>query len=179
MRAKYKYNGPIDKHRSLIISDEIALWIGRFLVGEGSSGSWLLDSALFWSSINRYFLHSYFVDSQLSFIDCLRINSMCLQPYSWMARGTYYTQDQKMDKSLCRLSYSDLKSDIKWHLQLAQEGRLLPDILFTDTRISRWTLSSHYASLQKDVIKIEDFYFFSEADFLLPGTVVVDFWSGS
>lgn len=195
--AVYKYIGP-DRYstaRSVEITDETALWLGRMTVGEG--GFFCSEdkiAAMIWALLNRWFLHPQRLKWR-SFLYLVRRFSQPINP-RWARGGdlarkyanTVYTTEEKFKRReyISTLEWAGDGGTIPYHIEQAiieaQEGSLLPPQSVLDLRrprISNWASHKNLKQKRPWGIAFEQgqrFDWFFEDMKLIEGHVVVDPW---
>jgi hypothetical protein len=184
-RATYKYDGPRENDRVLIIDDETALWLARMLVGEGGKRLRLDEAAaMLWAMLNRWFLHPgrrYWP----TFLTLLRRFSQPINP-DWQRggrlakkyAGTEHCTEAKFQRRerISHLRPDEIPLRLRVFLRGFVEGKVFPPDALAELdkpRISNW---ASYGGLSEKYPWGIDFgtrnWFFEDRN-LIKGCVIV------
>lgn len=195
MKALYRYHGPKQEaiKKPVVITEEIALWLGRMAVGEG--GAYCSSEKLccmFWALLNRYFLHRK-RKKWPSFLYLMRRFSQPINPRWYRGgdlalkyAGTKYTTVAKFKRRerIASLGWNDFRWEMEDTIIKLENGLLPPPakiINLDKHRISDW--ASHpnlpkkfpWGTTVQENGKRKDWFF--ENRHLADGRVVIDHWT--
>jgi len=189
MIAMYVYVGPetTNEHKTLEMTDEALLWLGRAYIGEHGWRNFVHFPAFAWCMINRFMLHPgnhHWAD----FIYMLRRFSQPINP-RWMRGGDLarkYRKSKmcspaKLDRRerMVSLTWEELPARLRSQLVALREGRIAPP----PGIVPRKNKISNFAETSKRMKKRYphgmdlggNWYFQGRG--LKRGVVVVDHWS--
>lgn len=167
--------------KTLEITDDVALWLMRMVVGEGGAKcSTRKTSALCWAIVNRWFLWPG-ARHYSNFVDMMRAFSQPINP-RWGRGGDLAIKAQeaychpgklKRRERICSMQFKDIPKPIRENVELFAKGELLgPELNIEKQRISNWASLKLTSTKYPWGVDIDGDWFFEDEN-LRDGEVVV------